>query len=138
LQAGALDYLVDGYPELEHVLPVAARVAERIVGLPAAGLPRRGSPLSARERIAIRLADPYPRSSDAQLYADVALIDGLLMPKGSFKSFVRRQLIPPRDVLHKRARRSRGNRATSGVGHGARVLVRFALAMRRLAHRPAT
>lgn len=133
LQAGAIDDLAQSYPELEHVLMVAVRVAERVVGLPASQLTKQQrSTLSARDRIALRLADPYPRSSDAQLYADIGLIDGLLMPKGGFRAFVRRQVFPPRDVLYAHARRSRRNRATSSVGHGARVLVRYALAMARL------
>jgi hypothetical protein len=132
LQPGALDELVQCYPALEHVLRVAMRVAERVVGLPATQLNRQRAKLDTRDRIALRLADPYPRASDAQLYADIGLIDGLLMPPGSFKAFIRRQVFPPRDVLYAHARRSRRNRATSSVGHGARVLVRYALAMARL------
>jgi hypothetical protein len=132
LQLGAIDELIQSYPALEHVLLVAVRVAERVVGLPAAQLTRQRSKLGARDRIALQLADPYPRSSDAQLYADIGLIDGLLMPRGSFRAFVRRQVFPPRDVLYEHARRSRKNRATSSVGHGARVLARYALAMARL------
>jgi len=135
LQDGALDEVIDCYPALEHVLLVAARVAERAVGVPAAQLTRRGSKLAARDRVALRLAEPYPRSSDAQLYADIGLIDGLLVPRGSFRAFVRRQVFPPRDVLDKYARRSRRSRATSSFGHGARVLVRYALAMTRLLRR---
>jgi hypothetical protein len=132
LQPGALDDLIDRYPALEHVLLVAVEVAGRVVGLPAAPLAKYGSKLGVRDRIALRLADPYPRSSDAQLYADVGLIDGLLVPRGSFTAFVRRQVFPPRDVLHAHARRSRRSRSTSSLGHGARVLVRYALAMARL------
>jgi Uncharacterised nucleotidyltransferase len=132
LEPGVLGESIERYPALEHVLLVATRVAERVVGLPAAQLTKQGAKLGARDRIALRLADPYPRSSDAQLYADVGLIDGLLVPRGSFTAFVRRQVFPPRDVLYAHARRSRRKRSTSSLGHGARVLVRYALAMARL------
>ena len=132
LQAGALDELIRCYPALEHILLVAARVAEKVVGLPSARITRRWSRLGARERIAVRLGNPHVRSSEAQLYADIGLIDGLLVPWRSFGGFVRRQVIPPRDVLSGHARRSGRNRATTSVGHGLRVLVRYALAMARL------
>jgi hypothetical protein len=133
LQAGALDEVIRCYPALEHILLVAARVAERVVGLPSALLTEQGSKLGARDRIAVRLGDPYFRSSEAQLYADIGLIDGLLVPRRSFGAFVRRQVVPPRDVLSGYARRSGRDRATTRLGHGVRVLVRYALAMARLA-----
>lgn len=132
LPLGSLDEVIRSYPALEHVLLVAVRVADRVVGLPAAQLTKQGARLAPRDRVALRLADPYPRSSDAQLYADIGLIDGLLVPRGGFRAFVRRQVFPPRDVLSEHARRSRNSRATSSFGHGARVLVRYVLAMRRL------
>lgn len=134
LQPGELDELIHCYPALKHVLLVAVKVAERVVGLPAALLTKQEAKLGVRDIIAIRLADPFPRSSEAQLYADMGLIDGLLVPPGGFREFVRRQLIPPRDVLDEHARKSQRNRATSSWGHGARVLVRYALAMAGLVH----
>ena len=133
LEVGALDELIRCYPALEHILLVASRVAERVVGLPSSLLTKQGSKLGARDRIAVRLGDPYSRSSEAQLYADIGLIDGLLVPWRSFGAFVRRQVIPPRDVLSGHARSSGRERATTSLGHGARVLVRYALAMARLA-----
>jgi hypothetical protein len=50
--------------------------------------------LGVRQRVAVQLANPNPRSSQSQLYADMGLIDGLLAPRGGFGAFVRRRLLP--------------------------------------------
>lgn len=136
LRAGALEEPIHRYPELAHVLTVAARVAEKTVGLPLAKLVDRDSEPSRRERIAVRLADTGPRPSHAQLYADIGLIDGLLTPRGGFLAFVKRQVIPPREVLRERALRTQDHRASSPLGHGLRVLGRYALAIGRLLRAP--
>jgi hypothetical protein len=135
LQPRSLDDLIDVYPAFERVLGVAVRVAEQMVGLPADHLTERGRCLGARGRVALHLADPYPRSSEAQLYADMGLIDGLLAPPGTFRAFLRRQVILPPEVLRQRALSIPGQ-SDSMVGHGARVLARFGLAMTRLINVP--
>ena len=132
LAPGALDELLRAYPALGRVIPVAARVAERTVGLPAAQIIGGRHELGMRERIAVRLANPNPRSSRSQLYADMGLIDGLLMPKGDFGAFVRRQLLPPAEVLDQQARHGARRRARSPLGRGAGVLGRYGLTMTRL------
>jgi hypothetical protein len=136
LPCGALDESLRAYPALEHVLLVAASVAEKMVGLPLdrlhAGRPRA----NPRDRIAARLANPHPRVSQAQLYADMGLIDGLLMPVGDFGAFIKRQVILPREVLREHARREERRRPSSRLGHGLRVLGRYALAMARLLRAP--
>jgi hypothetical protein len=136
LAPGALDEPLGAYPALGRVLSVAAEVAEKIVGLPArqiiGGLPRRG----LRERVAVRLANPHPRSSQPQLYADIGLIDGLLMPLGGSRAFVRRQLFPPAQVLEAHARHRSRPRARSSLGRAAGVLLRYALTMTRLVRAP--
>jgi Uncharacterised nucleotidyltransferase len=134
LRSGELDETIDAYPELERALVVSAAVAEKIVGLPASRVTERGGAL--RGRLAARLANPNPHSSPPQLYADMGLIDGMLAPPGGFGSFVRRQVIPPAAVLRERARQAQAQRASSALGHGGRVLVRYALAMTRLLPRP--
>lgn len=139
LQPGTLDELLRTYPALGRVLPVAARVAEKVVGLPPAsqivGDTRK---LGLRDRVAVRLADPNPHTSHPQLYADMSLIDGLLAPPGDFGAFVRRQLLPPREVLDQRARRTQNRRGSSPMGNCVRVLIRYGLAMTRLVCAPAT
>lgn len=132
LAPGALDESIRLYPALEHVLLVAARVAHRTVGLPMGQLTERTARRSGRSRIAVRLATPYARASQPQLYADMGLIDGLLAPPGGFKAFVRRQVIPPREVLHEHAKRAQRQRLGSTMGHSVRVLSRYGLAMARL------
>ncbi len=132
LDRGALDESIRAYPVLENVLLVAAKVAEQTVGLPFDRLTEHKVKLGSRGRIAMRLASPHPHVSLSQLYADMSLIDGLLAPRGGFRAFIGRQVIPPSEVLREQARKAQRQRATSRLGNGARVLVRYGLAMTRL------
>ena len=136
LQPGALDGLIGAYPALENALLTAARVAEKTVGLPLDRVTECKTRPSNRARVAMRLASPNPHVSQSQLYADRGLIDGLLAPAGGFKAFVTRQVLPPREVLHEQARKTQRRRANSRLGHGMRMLRRYALAMTRLLRAP--
>ena len=136
LQSDMIRKLLRVYPALERVLTAAAKAAEMIVGLPAAHIIGHGSRLNRRGSMAVRLANPNPHASQEQLYADMGLIDGLLMPPGGVGAFVRRQLMPPREILRERARLAQERRARSPLGHSARVLGRYGLAMTRLAGAP--
>lgn len=127
-----LDSLLDVYPALARVIPTAALVAERIVGLPLSQMINKKHAPDSRGRIAARLANPNPRSSTSQLYADMGLIDGLLAPPGGFRAFVRRQLLPPSEVLDQQARHASRRRARSPLSRGMGMLGRYALAMTRL------
>jgi hypothetical protein len=144
LPHGALDELLHIYPALARALPVAANVAERIVGLPARQIIGEMPKLGLRGRIAVRLANPNPRASRSQLYADMGLIDGLLTPPGDFGSFVRRQVLLPPEVLDKQAQRVHRGRLRSHLGHRGRqlarcgVLGRYGLTMTRLVRTPET
>jgi hypothetical protein len=136
LDRDALDQTIRSYPALERVLLVAATVAEKLVGLPLDQLTERRVELGSRGRLAARLANPHPQPSQPQLHADMGLVDGLLAPRGGFKAFVRRQVIPPREVLREHARTAQQRRATSRLGYGVRVLTRYGLAMARLLRVP--
>jgi hypothetical protein len=142
LTPGALDEIRASYPALGRVLVASARVAEQVVGLPAAQLLSGLPELGLRARAAVRLANPHPRSSAAQLYADRGCVDGLLMPAGDFSAFVRRQIFPPRQVIERRAQRDPRRRLRSLLGPNARflarcgVLGRYALTLARLARPP--
>jgi hypothetical protein len=138
VRPGALDELLVVYPALARAVRVALKVAERIVGLPATRISGDIRRAGVRERIAVRLANPNPHTSAAQLYADTGLIDGLLMPRGDFGSFIKREVLLPREVLEEFDRRSPKRRARSSVGRGAGLLGRYVLTMTRLAHRPET
>jgi hypothetical protein len=138
LAPGVLDELLRAYPAFARVIPVAVEVAERIVGLPAARIIGNAHRPDLRERMAVRLANPHPRSSLSQLYADMGLIDGLLMPSGGFNAFVRRQVLPPPEVLDQHARHAARRRARSSFGRGAGVLGRYGLTMARLMRTPET
>jgi Uncharacterised nucleotidyltransferase len=138
LPPGALGESLRAYPALARVIPVAARAAKRTVGLPAARVLGDIHKLGPRERIAVRLANPNPHSSQSQLYADTGLIDGLLAPPGGFGAFVRRQVLPPREVLEQQARHRGRLRPRSHLGRGAGMLARYGLTMTRLVRTPET
>ncbi len=132
LGGGALEEVMLTYPGLARVLTASARAAEKIVGLPSAQLISEERRSGLRGRMAVRLANPHPRSSRAQLYADIGLIDGLLMPPGDFRAFVRRNLLPPPEVLSQQAVHAARSHARSPLGRSAGVLARYGLTMTRL------
>lgn len=136
LTDGELARLLSDYQQLTHLLQVAVKVAERLVGIDAQCLSVASS-LGLRDRLAVRLANPNPRVSVPQLYADIGVIDALLMPRGHFRAFVKRQVLPPREVLDERARTAQ-RRRTTPIGHGVRVLSRYMLTMARLLRTPET
>jgi Uncharacterised nucleotidyltransferase len=138
LQPGAVDELLQAYPALARAIAAAARAAERVVGLPAAQIVERMPELDLRERMAVRLANPNPHTSRSQLYADMGLIDGLLMPRGDFGAFVRRQVILPPEVLDELDRRAPKRRARSPLGRGVGIVARYGLTMTRLVRVPET
>lgn len=130
LPPGALEPALHDYPALAPAVLAAARAAELVVGLPAAQLAGR-SGLGARGRIAVRLANPLPHSGEAQVFADMGLIDGLLTPFGGWRAFLLRQVAPPRETLPPRSPGMTG-KSSSRLGHSARVLGRYALTLARL------
>jgi hypothetical protein len=136
LPSGALNELLGIYPELARVILVAVKVAEKTVGLPAAQITGGDHKLGRRERVAVRLANPNPHTSQSQLYADMGLIDGLLAPPGGFGGFVRRQLLPPREVLDQQARHGAKHRARSPLARCVGMLARYSLTMIRLMRAP--
>jgi hypothetical protein len=138
LRPGALDEVVRVYPALGRVLSAAVKVAETVVGIPAAQTISAVPKQRLRECVAVRLANPDPRTSEPQLNADMGLIDGLLTPIGGFGAFVSRQLLPPREVLEERAQWDRDRRSSSRLGHSMRVLVRYGLTIARLLRAPET
>ena len=138
LPLGALDELLGVYPALVRVVRAAVKAAENTVGLPAARIIEPKPTLDLRERMAVRLANPNPRASQSQLYADMGLIDGLLMPRGSFGAFLRRQVILPPEVLDELDRRAPKQRARSSLNRGVGMLGRYGLTAARLVRAPET
>jgi hypothetical protein len=133
LRDGALNEVVRAYPELARVVRTSLTVAEQMVGLPADRIMGGLHALGLRERMAVRLANPHPQTSPSQLYADIGLIDGLLVPKGGFGRFVRRQVWPPAEVLDQQARHADRQRARSPLSRSAGVLARYGRTIARLA-----
>ena len=138
LSPGSLAELLHLHPALARVVPVSVQAAEATVGLPATRILGDTRRLGLRERMAVRLANPNPRSSRSQLYADIGLIDGLLMPKGGFGAFVRRNLLLPPEVLDQQAQHGARRRARSPLGRSVGVLGRYGLTMTRLLRPPET
>lgn len=125
LREGAMDEIVASYPRLRRVVHTALSVAERTVGLPATKLTGNMPKLDRRDRLAIRLADPNPRGSEAQLHAEMGLVDGLLMPRGDLRAFARRQiLLPSHDVPDQRGTGEAIRGAGSRLRYAARVVIR--------------
>jgi hypothetical protein len=135
---GALTELICAYPALGRALATSAAVAERHVGLPARRLLHDAPQAGWRERAATRLANPNANGSRAQLYADIGVIDALLMPRGGLRAFVARQVLPSKAVLEARAGAGRPRRGVTRTGHAVRVLTRYALTIARLLRRPET
>jgi hypothetical protein len=133
LSCGALDELLRLHPAFARVIPVALEVAERVVGLPSSQIIATPRAPDRRDRIAARLANPNPRISQAQVYADTGLIDGLLAPPSGFRSFVRRQVLLPRGVLDELDRYAPKRWARTSIGRGAGMLGRYGLTLARLA-----
>jgi Uncharacterised nucleotidyltransferase len=136
LPPGAIDDLLCVYPALARIVPAAVEAAERTVGLPTRQIMGSDPKLGLRQRMAARLANPNPHSSRSQLYADIGLIDGLLMPPGGLGAFVRRHVLPPPEVLDQQARHGARRRARSSLARGAGVLARYTLTTARLVRAP--
>lgn len=135
LKPGALAETARSYPALAAALGAALAAAERTVGFPAGRVIGGNVPLGARGRLAVRLADSHPYASQAQLFAEIGLIDGLLAPPRGLWAFVRRQVAPPAEVIREHVEKAHRGRTTSTLGYSLRVLGRYVLAMTRLLRR---
>jgi Uncharacterised nucleotidyltransferase len=132
-----LEARLDDYPPLRPAVSAAARVADRMVGLPSTRL-LNGTRLGSRGRVAVALADPRPYATMQQLYAEIALIDGLLTPRGGFGAYVSRQIAPSTEVIQDHTDKALGAHMTSRAGYAMRILGRCALALGRLLRVPGT
>lgn len=132
LEPGSLGLVAVSFPALAHALAAAAIAAERVVGIPGRMQLGTTSRPKMRVRLAARLANPHPSSSPSQLYADMGFIDGLLSPAGGIPAFVRRQLLPPSEVLDEQARHGERSRARSRLARFMGVLGRYLMVAARL------
>jgi hypothetical protein len=117
---GVLDEHAARYPEIGPALRSAALTAERHAGVPAAALLSDAEALGHRGRLAVALGDWAAAGDRDQLAANIDLVDGLLSPRGALWDFVRRQLL------------AGGPEGSRRSAHAAKMLVRFALALRRV------
>jgi hypothetical protein len=102
------------YPDLAPTFIAAGLAAERLVGLPAKSLYGNRFKPGRRAAFAARMARPLPRSSSTQIYAEMALVDGLLSPRKSLPDYRRRHFGAANE-------------------HGLRTVGRIALALLRAA-----
>ena len=89
---GLLDSHLDRYPELSRSLQAAALAAESVAGVPAATWLSDPRTDELRVRLATRLVNWDERGDRGQLFANLALVDGLLSPPGAHGDFLRREL----------------------------------------------
>lgn len=136
LRAEEVQEILVDYPQLSRVLMTSLRVAERIVGLPAAQVLGAPPQLNLRDRLAARLADPVPMVPVSQQHADMGFIDGMLTPVRDLPKFGRRQVFIPAEVFYEYAKHE-GFRARSSFDYAFRVLARYGLAGFRALRRPA-
>jgi hypothetical protein len=131
LEPGAVAAIVEEHPGLERALLAAIRVADRVVGLPAADLIGELPTVERRVRLAERLANPHGRGSHQQLVADMWLVDWLLTPPGGRRDCIWRQLHIPGDTGSSLASPSR--HPIAALGRAGRLLPRYGLSLARLA-----
>jgi hypothetical protein len=132
LPTGGLAAFSHEFPELGPALWVAATLADRLVGVPAAELGVTSYATNGRARWAMRLANWPLGGVDEQILADAALVDVLLTPGTGAWGCVRRQILLPLDVAADRlvdAPSSRRQLALAAALHVPRILGRLALAM---------
>jgi hypothetical protein len=118
IDADDLQRVFDAHPEVAVPARAALRAAAR---LGADGVLPSGT-LSRRQGLAVRIGDPALENDVDQLVANVHLVDGLLMPRGELRGFLRRQL----GAFDSRA---------GGLLHLGKLAARWALALGRVALR---
>lgn len=132
VEPGCLDSLAECHPALAPALVTSARVANRLVGFPAARALTQAASSCRRTRVAARLANWTVEGDADQCAATVVLIDGLLTPPRALWSFVRRALLLGPDAIAHRLDRLASN-AMAGhlmaIEHAAKLIVRWALAL---------
>lgn len=136
LAPGALTQTLTSYPAIARAARSAALVAERLIGVPTGEALAGASKAGVRVRTAARLADPHPRRSRAQLFAEMGLIDGLLTPPGDMPGFLSRQLLLSPEMLAELDRQAPKRRRRRRVSRCLGVLGRYLLAFRRLLRTP--
>ena len=99
-RGGLLDDHVAVYPELRRTWEAAALAAEEVGGLPSGGLLSEVVKPDRRMTLAVRLTSWSQRDDHVQLAANMALIDGLLMPRSTLGGFVRRLFQAERPLAH--------------------------------------
>jgi hypothetical protein len=131
---GVLDEHAARYPEMAPALRAAALSAERHAGVPAPALLSDADALGHRGRLAVALGDWAAEGDRDQLAANIALVDGLLSPRGRRREFARRELVPPAFELGVADELPPSGFAALRVrgAHAAKTVVRFALALGRV------
>jgi hypothetical protein len=131
-----LDQVTVNYPRLRPALETASLMVERYTGVPRSTLLSEPQPLRRRAAAAARLSNWSQLGERDQLMANISLVDGLLAPRGGASAFLRRQVFPPASevaALRALPPTATARLAASRVTHAAKMLARFAIALRRTA-----
>jgi hypothetical protein len=138
-EEGLLGEVMEAHPRLRPALTAAARVAADTTGVPAGALTESTRELGARGRLVRRLANPWLVGAQPQIQAEIVMVDGLLSPPAGLGAYIRRQLLPPQDVLRHLLAEVVDTPPTrvrlARYWHALTVLRRFALAVPRLMRR---
>jgi putative nucleotidyltransferase-like protein len=134
----ALESMMAEHPALAEPWRAALAAAVPVAGLPTEATPAGCRPRARRSQIAARLTN-WDLSGDIdQIHANVALIDGLLAPRGGLPAFLRRQVFRPAGPPARSsslAPESRSRAVGLAALHAAKMLVRSLLAFWRLRHK---
>ena len=131
-----LDGLIETCPGLGRALGAAAVLVDAACGVPAERLISDAQPWSARQSLALRLANPFGVGNRDERDSVITLVDWLLAPPGQNLDFVRRTLIPRRlriDEMYDLSPGSWVRRLWWRVAHGPKMLLRYMQALAKVA-----
>lgn len=119
--AGFLAAYAGRHPALARTWEAAAAAAQDVAGVPADWWTGTAPAMRGRTAVAVRLRNWSQHGEYDQLVANVALVDGLLAPRGAVRAYLRRQALGAPGSL---------------AVHAAKVAARFAAALWRVRRRP--
>ena len=130
-----LDGTADDYPELRDSLVVTARVLEDLVGIPRDSLLADSQHSTRRQRIAARLVNWEGIGDRDQVSANITFVDWLVAPRGGWREFARRWLVPPRAKLEQMYgldENARWRRLWWRFAHPPKLVLRYLIALWRI------
>lgn len=137
----AVESASETYPELRPTLEVASLIAHRLVGLPRELVPASAFK-SRRGRLAAPLVNWTGAGTNSEHFIDSGFVDLLLTPRHGGRAFVKRELMPPVEVIadtYHVPESARLRIEPLRIWHAAKLLLKYSrrfLALRARAKRP--